>query len=960
MTVLADFESAAVAADITDARDVLASDCALRRTAVPARGRGALELEIGATKRGASVACDLTFREALRFRQPQRVATFCWLNKGEMEVGFRVRDARNQLFETPSQSVRRHRRWVQVVAELDPRHLRRVSGNGPLTAPVALVGYRVQTRQLGKQTIFLDDLQVEHSVAPRDLVRGELHVDAPARIYPPNATVGATVVLENQSRRRALDLRVDLAWIRPDGTVLQRQSGKINLPAAGMDYRSYQTVDFSQSVREPGLYQLRGRARAAGWTAPTTFDARIAVTPTSGTLARGTSTFFGLRVNSFREPGIDRILELQVARDIGANLVALEVPWRRIEPKAGAPQYAALDALVDVLAAGDVAAMLVLTELPTWAEPNEEARDAALERLLGALASHFGPRLERYQIDADALGTTSVAEQLVRVARLHERVAARRPDVRILPPAIPVTALRVASEVGIFLKDHPEFPLVFEVEGAVGDGLQQFEAFRSSGRFDWQESHLWLHRADPQTGAGAYEDAEAILRYHVLAAAAGVGGLIWYDLRDDDNDPDHPDSLRGLVRRDFSPKTSLLGYANAATRLTGYRYIGPAAQTTDAFDSALFLGGNRHVCVVLPRPNRVLPAALAVFAGLPGELKVQDFERRGRPVLESRLPPLAPLPATPIFVTLSLRQPESRPMLWLAEPWLRAPGTIFCGTDTEFTVELDALISLERSYWQLQLPRDLPVESSFSAGRLRAEAGDTLQQQIRLTPAESGDQFERGRATLRVSLEGSTLELPLDVRPLTDVAPASGGAAALGNDHRCAVLRASGGRRGTAEATVYCAYAADSLHLAVAVEDDLRVPFQDVAGEGPAGDQLLIGAAREAADRHIELRLAPADSRPRLEAVHGTPAPTAAACTCSVDAAPAGNRRMYRITIPARLLGDSDFQAGHRLRLAVRYVDDDADGFPPAALTWGGGLDGSRTSEAFQWVRLIADRPKRK
>ena len=37
-------------------RDVLASDCALRRTTVPARGRGALELEIGATTRGTSVA----------------------------------------------------------------------------------------------------------------------------------------------------------------------------------------------------------------------------------------------------------------------------------------------------------------------------------------------------------------------------------------------------------------------------------------------------------------------------------------------------------------------------------------------------------------------------------------------------------------------------------------------------------------------------------------------------------------------------------------------------------------------------------------------------------------------------------------------------------------------------------------------------------------------------------------
>jgi hypothetical protein len=38
--------------------------------------------------------------------------------------------------------------------------------------------------------------------------------------------------------------------------------------------------------------------------------------------------------------------------------------------------------------------------------------------------------------------------------------------------------------------------------------------------------------------------------------------------------------------------------------------------------------------------------------------------------------------------------------------------------------------------------------------------------------------------------------------------------------------------------------------------------------------------------------------------------------------------------------------------LAVRYADDDSDGLSPVALQLGRGLDGSRSSEEFLWVRL--------
>ena len=58
----------------------------MRRVSLPARGKGSLALEIGATAHGVSVACDLTFREPTRFYTARRVVTYCWIDEGEYGI----------------------------------------------------------------------------------------------------------------------------------------------------------------------------------------------------------------------------------------------------------------------------------------------------------------------------------------------------------------------------------------------------------------------------------------------------------------------------------------------------------------------------------------------------------------------------------------------------------------------------------------------------------------------------------------------------------------------------------------------------------------------------------------------------------------------------------------------------------------------------------------------------------
>jgi hypothetical protein len=246
ITIIADFEDDSLAATLGDLQNVLPTDCTVRRCPIPARGQYSLALDFGATAPNVSVACNLRLREPRRFARADRIGAFYWVKEGEFQLAFRVRDAGGQIFETEPQSLTTRDRWVYVAADLNPDKLHRLKGSGSLTWPIEVSGFRAASRQLGRQSVFIDDVQVEHRVDTREIVQGEFRFDEPTRIYEPGSKVAAAVVLENLSRKTALPLSVELAWTRPDGSVLQTQQASRTLPASGADFRSRQAIDFSQ------------------------------------------------------------------------------------------------------------------------------------------------------------------------------------------------------------------------------------------------------------------------------------------------------------------------------------------------------------------------------------------------------------------------------------------------------------------------------------------------------------------------------------------------------------------------------------------------------------------------------------------------------------------------------------------------------------------------------------------
>ncbi len=955
VTTLADYEDDSVAVRIAEVENALAADCGARMTAIPARGQRSLMVDIGATERNASAAWDLRFRVATPFDQADRVATYAWITQGSVEILFRLRDATGAVFETLPVTLDAQNRWMRIVADLSRAKLSPVSRAAPgadsagsrLNWPIEIQGYRIRTRGIGRQTVYLDDLEVEHRVVGAALLRGEFWLDKPTHIYEPGVLVRAAVMLENISRQRALPLSVQMAWLRSDGSALTTARAPVNLPPSGADYRSRQAVDFSQRIDDPGLYRLIARVRGPGWVTPAVFETTIAVSRSNRALPRGRATFFGLGTNFVREPLADQLLEIDIAREIGAQVLAIETPWRIIEPDPGAFDFGALDELIQLITRRDIAVMILLTEPPEWLGEGRTDSWEQQARLFEALARRYGERIYAYQplpAEPASRGRLSAAD-LAAVMQIQRRVAEVRPRIGALTPPLLVQAGDTDATSPPTLPTDADIEVAFETVGDSASAVTALAAFAAQKQLKWEQSHRWLHRAEALSGSGTLYDSVAVLRHYVRAAMEGAGGVVWFDLRDDTNDPRHREHMKGLVQRDFSPKSPLLGFANAVGMLHGLLYAGEVPGTPAQFESALFIGGRRQVALLFPKPNRVLPAVLAPYHIVPGALAVFDFGRGERPLARSSATPLVATLTSPFFITLDAERAQAAPKLGLARPWLRVPATVYCEKETTFRIEVDAPVNLRRSYLQVILPPNAPFESSFSSRALRGQAGDTLSFEAKLTRT-TDELFEPAELTIRVRLEGDTLQFPVTVRPLLDVQPMKPAAEITDTDFAVGSLTAPDSDDEKRDAQVggmlHIGYQTQTLHLAIALPPDA------------APDAVLrLGIAVEDADAHAEARIDNLLGQPELGPTYGTTLAQVQGWRCRTPDDEASPARFACVSVPAGSLGLSAFQPGTRLLLAARYAEPQTAGATRARiLEQGSGLDGARSSAGYQWIHL--------
>lgn len=934
VTVLSDFETESVATTISAVRNVRAADCVLKQSrGLAYNSQWRLEMLIGATAPNAALICDFQFRNDSRFERMDRIAVWCWLQEGEIEVAFHVRDREGRLFQTRAVPLKADATWQRVIADATPAALRPVSDaataaaatGAEAQAPFEFASLAVVSKHIGRQEIFFDNLEVEHSVAPQDVIRGEFVFDEPTQLYSPGALVSTYLNLENISRTDQLRLSVELEWLRADRSPLTTQSGALTLPRSGDRFRSYQRIDFSQKIDEPGLYRLVARVRGQNWPTPAVLETTIAVTPSNRNLPRGRSIFFGARTNLLREPRVDQELEIRVAREVGVQLLAIDTPWDQIERAPDRFDFSALASVIKYVAERDMAQMLVLTNPPDWLPTDVAERLERQAVFVERLFAEFGQQAAYVQPlwgDAKALAALQTRAQ---VKNAHAMVFAPGPQ---LGAKDLIAQLQSFREAGV----STVVPSALELAAA----REAFEKLRRENAGLWGKTTQWQQSLSPLAGAGGMSDAVSVFQYCMQAAEADAGGVIWVDLRDDDNDPRLPEKLRGMVRRDFSPKTSLLGLATASGMLSGLIYSGPLRGLDEnAFESGVFVGGARQVAVIIPRPNRVRPALLTPASGVPGTISVVDFERRSRALATGQTPPLIPVGDAPFFLTLDAAQAQAEAEILLAQPWLRIPSMVLLGKTGKFPIDITLPRAVKRGYVRVSAPENSPVQLKFEAKALRGEAGESVHIDVEVE-RKGAATFEPTPVTVAVALDQTSFEFPITVRAATEVTKAPGGADIGDARYRVAVLTpASDSGRVARETPLHLAYESGRILIAMPLD----------ANCSPDAT-LDIGAALEGGDACFEATLSGLTQTPTLAPRRGIPATALRGWRAEKMNGAGGN--WLKIEIPARALGAAKFESGQQCLLAVRLNPTPST----PAVRWGEVQSDESSSRGYQWLRL--------
>ncbi|MHB0998368.1 MAG: hypothetical protein ACYC27_03900 [Armatimonadota bacterium] len=150
-------------------------------------------------------------------------------------------------------------------------------------------------------------------------------------------------------------------------------------------------------------------------------------------------------------------------------------------------------------------------------------------------------------------------------------------------------ALGVSSEIDI-ISPHPynlnrSIPLP-EQQTTLSQ-VNEFNEFTRLNRLPWT---LWSgevgyssFQVTDQTPTSFYspntelQQAQKLVRMMVMYLLRGFQKIFWYDFKNDGVSPDDPEHNFGLINHDYSPKPSVVAYANLIHRLKGCRWFGSYA-----------------------------------------------------------------------------------------------------------------------------------------------------------------------------------------------------------------------------------------------------------------------------------------------------------------------------------------------------------------------------------------------
>lgn len=226
---------------------------------------------------------------------------------------------------------------------------------------------------------------------------------------------------------------------------------------------------------------------------------------------------------------------------------------------------------------------------------------------------------------------------------------------------------------------------------------------------------IWITEVGWNNGVGGSSErwsAKMIVRSYLLAIAAGVKNVTWYDYRDDGTDPSYNEHHFGILRHDLTPKPAYFAYRAMATELVGMQFE-REIRVGEGMSVLVFRSGDRRTAVAWSHRDEV---PIAWRLGAVKEIECVDLMGNAsrQAVRDGALP--WSLTDAPMFVR---NVPES---LDVVLPIRSSPGMVklYRGQSGQFSVTLrnplDRVVELSAPGQKVALPangeRLVPVHVS--------------------------------------------------------------------------------------------------------------------------------------------------------------------------------------------------------------------------------------------------------
>lgn len=374
---------------------------------------------------------------------------------------------------------------------------------------------------------------------------------------------------------------------------------------------------------------------------------------------------FGVNIHRASDPDFDLIAAA------GMRIVRLDLTWENIERVKGVYDWSGYDRTVAALGTRRLRPLLILgysnpiyaagvtirhhgRELTRTAAPSSADARAAFVRWAGAAARHFASDNALFEI------WNEPNQEMFWPPRSdpHQYVELADATCRAIRGAVPTATIIAPAAAGMPTRNQPAPDLLVtllasRVAGCL-DGVSVHPYLNISElretRRNWELLRaLFAHSPQPaaaqlvpissewglSTGGGSVlhrppdEMAQAfyVVRMMLLNFASGVPVSVWYDWKDDGDDPSDPENRFGLVRQDLTPKPAYRALATAISALAGKSLA--CSNEGDGGDEALVFAGDGHVTLVGWRESGAVPVNLPV---LPPTRIAGSMDMFGRPL----------------------------------------------------------------------------------------------------------------------------------------------------------------------------------------------------------------------------------------------------------------------------------------------------------------------------------------